>query len=74
MIGKVLLVTAGLEARKMAERLDLGVAGGFLKHSSPESLIRAIDEVIAGNTWMDRELLQKVLQVKSQPRQPQKHV
>ena len=70
MIGKVLLVTAGLEARKMAERLDLGVAGVFLKHSSPELLVRAIDEVIAGNTWMDRELLQKVLQVKSQPRQP----
>lgn len=65
--GKVLLVTAGLGTRKLAELLDYGIAGVFLKHSPPELLRRAIDEVIAGNTWMDRSLLQKVLQVKSEP-------
>jgi DNA-binding NarL/FixJ family response regulator len=68
--GKVLLVTAGLGTRKLAELLDYGVAGVFLKHSPPELLRRAIDEVIAGNTWMDRNLLQKVLQVKSEPIRP----
>jgi DNA-binding NarL/FixJ family response regulator len=65
--GKVLLVTAGVAARTLAEFLDYGVAGVFLKHSPPELLRRAIDEVLAGNTWMDRNLLQSVLQIKSEP-------
>jgi two-component system nitrate/nitrite response regulator NarL len=62
--GKVLLVTAGIEPGKIAALLNLGVAGVFLKHSPPELLKRAISEVLAGNAWIDRNTLQKAMQVK----------
>jgi DNA-binding NarL/FixJ family response regulator len=63
--GKVLLVTAGIDPRKTAAMLDLGVAGVFLKHNPPEQLKRAILDVLAGNVWLERDVLQRVLQVTS---------
>jgi len=63
--GKVLLVTAGVEPRKAAELLNLGISGVFLKHSSPELLKQAIQEVLAGNTWFEKQYLQRIVQVGS---------
>jgi two-component system nitrate/nitrite response regulator NarL len=64
--GKVLLVTAGVDMRKAATLLDLGIAGIFLKHNPPELLKRAIAEVLAGNVWMERSFLRQVLEVATQ--------
>jgi two-component system nitrate/nitrite response regulator NarL len=64
--GKVLLVTAGVDPSKAAALLDLGIAGLFLKHNPPELLKRAIAEVLAGNVWLERDFLRKVLDAAAQ--------
>jgi DNA-binding NarL/FixJ family response regulator len=59
--GKVLLVTAGIEARKAADLFSQGVAGVFLKHNPPERFKQAIAEVLAGNVWFEQEYLKKMM-------------
>ena len=61
-MGKVLLVTAGVESSKVPELIRKGVAGVFTKHSPPELLIRAIHDAVKGKTWFERSLLQSAMQ------------
>jgi len=68
--GKVLLVTAGVEPRNAANLLAKGVSGVFLKHSSPGLLQQAIAEVLAGNTWFEKEYLRKMMDAAARPPQP----
>lgn len=70
--GKVLLVTAGVEPRKAAELLDQGISGVFVKHNSPELLKQAIGEVLAGNTWFQKDYLQKMMTAAAKPEEPSK--
>ena len=54
--GKVLMVTAGMSPLDTAVARKLGIAGIFLKHSSPATLLQAIRTVAEGREWMDPKL------------------
>src|SRR5947209_17962060 len=58
--GRILAVTAGLHEADTLELLRSGVAGVFLKHSAPASLIHAIHQVMSGLAWLDQK---SVLQI-----------
>lgn len=70
--GKILLVTAGIEAREAADLLTRGVAGVFVKHNPPEMLKHAINEVLSGNVWFEKEYLQKMMGAVATPTAPPK--
>src|SRR5271169_310269 len=51
--GKILMVTAGMSPLDISVARKLGIAGIFLKHNSPTSLLEAIRTVAQGGAWMD---------------------
>jgi DNA-binding NarL/FixJ family response regulator len=51
--GKILMVTAGMSPPEISAARRLGVAGIFLKHDSPRSLLDAIRAVARGDEWRD---------------------
>jgi two-component system, NarL family, nitrate/nitrite response regulator NarL len=59
--GKVLVVTAGVDAGVAAELIRSGISGVFRKHDSAALLAKAIREVMAGKVWLDQEQLQTAL-------------
>jgi two-component system, NarL family, nitrate/nitrite response regulator NarL len=59
--GKVLVVTAGVDAGVAAELIRSGISGVFRKHDSAALLAQAIREVIAGKVWLNQEQLQTAL-------------
>jgi DNA-binding NarL/FixJ family response regulator len=56
--GKVLMVTAGMNAAESSMALTHGASGIFLKHSSPSILAQAIRLVAAGQMWVDQKIVQ----------------
>jgi two-component system, NarL family, nitrate/nitrite response regulator NarL len=56
--GKILVVTAGLDADAVSELIRSGISGVFLKHDSAALLAQGIREVMAGKVWLDQEQLQ----------------
>jgi DNA-binding NarL/FixJ family response regulator len=56
--GKILMVTAGMNAAESSIALQLGASGIFLKHSSPVTLAKAIRLVAEGDVWMDPKVMQ----------------
>src|SRR6202035_2747013 len=46
--GKILMVTAGMNAAESSIALQMGASGIFLKHNSPATLARAIRLVASG--------------------------
>jgi len=59
--GKVLVVTAGVDAGVAAELIRSGISGVFRKHDSAALLAQAIRDVMAGKVWLDRDQLQTAL-------------
>ncbi len=59
--GKVLLVTAGLDAGAAAELIHSGISGVFRKHDSAALLAQGIRDVMAGKVWLDQQQLQSAL-------------
>ena len=59
--GKVLLVTAGVEAEVAAELIRSGISGVFRKHDSAELLAQAIRDVMAGKVWLEQGQLRKIV-------------
>jgi two-component system, NarL family, nitrate/nitrite response regulator NarL len=59
--GKVLVVTAGVDAGAMTELVRSGISGVFRKHDSAGLLVQGIRDVMAGKVWLDQEQLQIVL-------------
>ncbi len=59
--GKILLVTAGVDAGAMSELIRSGISGVFRKHDSATLLAQGIRDVMAGNVWLDQEQLQSTL-------------
>ena len=49
----VVLLTAAIDGRQIAEALDLRVQGLVLKDSPPDTLLRCLEEVRAGGRWID---------------------
>jgi two-component system, NarL family, nitrate/nitrite response regulator NarL len=56
--GKILMVTAGMNAAESSEALRMGASGIFLKHNSPGSLAQAIRMVAGGEMWVDPRIIQ----------------
>lgn len=67
--GKILIVTAAIDADASAEALQLGVSGIFLKHSPVGSLLRAIRSTMAGDMWIDPKIVE---QLAARPVRPSK--
>jgi DNA-binding NarL/FixJ family response regulator len=59
--GKVLVVTAGVEESKVAQLIQTGISGIFMKHNSAALLPQGIRDVMAGKVWFDQQLLQGAL-------------
>jgi two-component system nitrate/nitrite response regulator NarL len=59
--GRILVVTAGVDAEVAAELIRSGISGVFRKHDSAALLAQAIREVMAGKVWLDQEQLQTAL-------------
>jgi len=59
--GRVLVVTAGVDAGVAGELIRCGIAGVFRKHDSAALLAQAIRDVMAGKVWLDQEQLQTAL-------------
>jgi DNA-binding NarL/FixJ family response regulator len=55
--GKVLMVTAGMNATESSQALTGGASGIFLKHSSPSLLAQAIRMVAGGQMWVDPKIV-----------------
>jgi DNA-binding NarL/FixJ family response regulator len=58
--GKILMVTAGMNATESSVALKLGASGIVLKHSSPSTLANAIRLVANGETWVDQKVIQQM--------------
>jgi two-component system nitrate/nitrite response regulator NarL len=58
---QVILLTAGVEERQIANALKLGARGILLKQRTKEDLITCIRDVRAGKRWIDEDVLQKVV-------------
>jgi len=50
--ARVLMVTAGLSDEATLQVMEAGASGVFLKHSSPDQLVTAIQMVAAGELWL----------------------
>jgi DNA-binding NarL/FixJ family response regulator len=58
--GKILMVTAGMNASESSGALQAGASGIFLKHNSPGSLAQAIRLVAAGELWVDQKVIRQL--------------
>ena len=56
--GKILMVTAVMDADECLRALMMGASGIFLKHNSPTALTKAIHLVASGEPWLDRRIVQ----------------
>jgi two-component system nitrate/nitrite response regulator NarL len=65
--GKVLVVTAGVDAGVAAELIRSGISGVFRKHDSAVLLAQAIRDVMAGKVWLNQEQLQAALRREGAP-------
>ena len=59
--GKILLVTAGVDAGAVSELIRSGISGVFRKHDSAALLAQGIRDVIAGKVWLDQEQLRTAM-------------
>jgi two-component system, NarL family, nitrate/nitrite response regulator NarL len=59
--GKILVVTAGVDADAASELIRSGISGVFRKHDSAALLAQGIRDVMAGKVWLDQEQLQTAL-------------
>src|SRR5438105_2350899 len=57
-VGKILMVTAGMNAAESSSALQMGASGIFLKHNSPGTLAKAIRLVAGGEMWVDPKVIQ----------------
>ncbi len=60
-VGRVLMVTAGMNDAVMLRSLENGSHGVFLKHSPPSRLVEAIRKVVAGEVWLDPAVTRSII-------------
>jgi len=58
--GKILMVTAGMDATESAVSLKMGASGIILKHNPPGILANAIRLVAHGEMWVDQRVIQQM--------------
>lgn len=59
--ARILMVTAGLSDVGTLRAFESGSAGVFLKHSPPAQLVEAINQVAAGEMWLDSRAVQSLV-------------
>ena len=59
--AKILMVTAGLSDEATVQVMEAGASGIFLKHSNPDQLVTAIQQVANGEMWLDSAAVQGLL-------------
>lgn len=67
--GKILIVTAGVNAGAVSELIRSGISGIFHKHESATLLAQGIRDVITGKVWIEHEQLQTALRTEANPPQ-----
>ena len=60
--GKILMVTAAMDAAQSSLALKLGASGIVLKASSPATLSKAIRLVATGELWIDQKVVQQMVE------------
>jgi DNA-binding NarL/FixJ family response regulator len=60
--GRFLVVTAGMSGAESAQALGDGASGIFLKHNSPALLAQAIRKVMSGESWLDEQSIQALVE------------
>jgi len=68
--GKVLVVTAGVDARAASELIRSGISGVFRKHDSAALLAQGIRDVMAGKVWLDQQQLQSAIEAEAAASRP----
>jgi len=63
--AKVLMVTAGMSDAITLQAMEAGASGVFLKHSSLDQLVNAIQRVVKGEIWLDTTAAQSLFGGKS---------
>jgi two-component system, NarL family, nitrate/nitrite response regulator NarL len=69
--GKVLLVTAGVNEGEVPNLIRKGIAGIFLKHGSPASLIQGIRDAVEGRALFEQGMLRRALEQNASPAEEQ---
>jgi two-component system, NarL family, nitrate/nitrite response regulator NarL len=59
---KIVLLTGSLDVAAAAEAIELGVDGLLLKENGPPLLLKCLNRVAAGGRWLDRDVMQQVLE------------
>jgi len=59
--GRILMVTAGMADEEIVGALENGIAGIFLKSSTPDQLLEAIGRVMRGEPWLDPKAMKAVI-------------
>jgi DNA-binding NarL/FixJ family response regulator len=68
--GRILMVTAGMNANESSMALQMGASGIFLKHNSPATLAKAIRMVAEGELWVDQRVIQLMADGVRRPMEP----
>jgi DNA-binding NarL/FixJ family response regulator len=68
--GKILVVTAGVDAGAVSELIRSGISGVFRKHDSAALLSQGIRDVMTGKVWLDQEQMQNALTTEGKTQQP----
>jgi DNA-binding NarL/FixJ family response regulator len=68
--GKILMVTAGMNATESSMALKMGASGIVLKHNSLGILANAIRLVARGEMWVDQKVIQQMADRFPQGNQP----
>ena len=68
--GRVLMLTGGMTDAESVQALRLGASGIFSKRSSPGLLAQAIRKVMAGETWLDQDSIQALVEAAKNPERP----
>lgn len=71
--GKILMVTAGMNAAESSVALKLGASGIFLKHNPPDVLIKAVRRVVGGEAWVDQRVIQLMADAVNRPEAQEGH-
>jgi two-component system nitrate/nitrite response regulator NarP len=62
-LRKLVILTAAIDDRTLVEARSLGVEGMVLKNSDPGYLLECLEQVSAGSTWTDPELIERLDQI-----------
>lgn len=57
----VIIAAAEIDPSDALEAMRLQVGGMIVKHSAPDLLIRCIDAALAGESWIDRDIMERAL-------------